>query len=174
MGYCGPMNARLVALVALVLVAGCKPRQKLTADAGLPDAGAALPAASGAAAPSATPKAPPTTTALPTDGCIALDADKGTGSDVDLEGKIETGRHGHPNGSSFSFYMLVLAKPQCVRGSDDAPTVKEVQVLSTAEPAIDFEKWVGKKVHVTGSSFPPETAYHVRPVVVDVKTLEKR
>ena len=172
MRYHGRMNARVVALVALALAAACTPREKTVPDAGLADAGllatvGAGPLDAGAAAPRSS------MATKPTDGCIHVDADEAEAGITKLEGTVFSGTHGHPNGKTFTFYALTLPKPTCVTGADGVTTVLEVQLASTVDPATDVKKWVGKRVRVTGSAFPEQTAWHVRPVIVTVKTIEK-
>ena len=160
------MNARVVALVILALVAACTPRQKTVPDEGLADAGVAATVDAGTAAPI------PSAASKPTDGCIHVDPDEDKAGVTKLEGTVFSGTHGHPNGKTFTFYALTLPKPTCVTGVDGVATVLEVQLASTSDPATEVKKWVGKRIRVTGSAFPEQTAWHVRPVIVSVRTVE--
>jgi hypothetical protein len=103
--------------------------------------------------------------------CITVDAESGTGGSVTLEGMLAKGRHGHPNGSSFPIHVLTLASPRCVVGSPDASSVSEVQVIAGDNKTLDVVD--GKKVRVSGSAFLPQTAYHVRDVIIDASTVTK-
>lgn len=101
--------------------------------------------------------------------CITVDPDKGTGGNVTLEGVLAKGTHGHPNGSSFPIHVVTLPAPRCVKGSD-ASSVSEVQVIGENKTLDALD---GKKVRVKGSAFAPETAYHVRDVVISVESVTK-
>jgi hypothetical protein len=97
--------------------------------------------------------------------CIVV----GVGStplDVTLEGTVFTGKHSHPNGTTFDFYALKLTSPRCVVGLEDAKSVEEVQLRSDEAKAL-----VGKKVRVRGSPMAWMTAWHVRPVLLTDETI---
>lgn len=103
--------------------------------------------------------------------CITLDADSAAAGDVTLDGVLAKGRHGHPNGSSFPIHVLTLPSARCVKGSSDTASVSEVQVMSSDDRKLDGLD--GKKVRVSGSAFAPETAYHVRDVVINASSVTK-
>lgn len=100
-------------------------------------------------------------------GCIVVGVGT-TPLDVTLEGTIETGKHSHPNGTSFDFYALKLTTPRCVVGLEDAKSVDEVQLTSDEAKAL-----VGKKVRVRGTPMAWMTAWHVRPVLLTDETITK-
>ena len=130
----------------------------------------ALPTASGPTSPSAV------TSASLANACIVVDENALTGGPVDLEGVLTTGTRGHPNGSSFTFFALALTQPRCVRGFAETEHVSEVQLTSTAaaDDAKGFKPFVGKRVHIVGTAFPEHTAWHTRPVIVDVANVSLR
>lgn len=140
------VNARVLLLVALLVA--CKPVAKAEPDA------SALPAATVRAA----------------SVCIVVDAKDLTGGPVDLVGTVFTGTRGHPNGSSFDFVALRLAAPSCVKGLEDVKEVDEVH-LAPKDDGASLRALASKKVRVTGTAFPEHTAWHVRPVVVDVASV---
>ena len=152
-------------LLSVVLLA-CKQR-----DAALEADAAVVVAVADASAPKTSSSAAVPDAAVP--ACIHVDADEAKAGMTTLEGTVRKSRHSHPNGSSFEFYFLELAKPVCVVGSEELKETKEVQLLSTTDLRT-YEKLDGKKVSVTGTAFPEETAYHVRPVLLDVRSLTKR
>jgi hypothetical protein len=97
--------------------------------------------------------------------CIVV----GVGStplDVTVEGTVLTGKHSHPNGTTFDFYALKLTTPRCVVGLEDAKSVDEVQLTSDEAKAL-----VGKKVRVRGTPMAVMTAWHVRPVLLTDETI---
>lgn len=103
--------------------------------------------------------------------CIHVEAETRSEKPVTLEGVLAKGRHGHPNGSSFPIHILTLASARCVLGSSDTSSVSEVQVMATDDKKLDALD--GKKVRVSGSAFLPETAYHVRDVIIDASSVTK-
>lgn len=100
-----------------------------------------------------------------------IDEGEASGSEVTLDGKVESGRHSHPNGSMFTFYTLRLPAPRCVRGSSEVQSVGEVQ-LAPMSDAIRLDRLVGKRVRIKGSAFGWMTAWHVRPVLVSFDAIE--
>jgi hypothetical protein len=90
------------------------------------------------------------------------------GGEVTLTGTVNSVKAEHPNGTSFNALVLAVEKP--VESKSDEGTCKtderkEVQLAGTPLP----ETLVGKKVEVTGETFCEHTAWHVRPVLIDVK-----
>jgi hypothetical protein len=150
------MNVRTL-VIALSALAGC--------DRAPPAPPATKPSASVAPAKSVASAAPASASANAV-ACIVV----GVGAispEVTLEGKIETGKHSHPNGTSFDFYTLKLAKPRCAVGLEDATSVDEVQLMSSDE----VKALVGKQVRVAGTPMAGMTAWHVRPVVLTEETI---
>lgn len=165
------MARRFVRFALALALVGCKPKSNAT-----PAADAAPPAS--AAASSSLPPPPPThgtpsaasapRTPAPPGECIEVDASDLSGGSVDLVGKITEGTRGHPNGTSFDFYLLTLPKPKCVSGLDEVKQVTEVQ-LAPDDPK-QLARLVGKRARITGTAFPEHTAWHTRPVVISVET----
>ncbi len=133
------------------------------------------------AAPSAfpiLPLAPPFAMAIASSttdggpGCIVIDEKKATGSNIELEGQVESGTAGHPNGTRFTFYLLQLSTPRCVQGLAGTTTVTEVQLAPMSH---DRDVWdlVHAHVRVKGTPFPASTAWHVRPVLLGVQSVER-
>lgn len=106
-----------------------------------------------------------------TPGCIVVDAEDLAGDLVTLEGKVTTVRHSHPNGSSFEAYVLTLPSPRAVCGLDETTSVQEIQ-LAPMDSDKELRAAVGKRVRITGSAFPEHTAWHIRPVLVQVTKTE--
>ena len=175
------MNVRPLARLALgalfaFAASGCPkkksdpvaPPDPVDAAIGIAPAAPSANLAIGSAVPSAAPSAPPPSI---TD-CITVDTSDLSGGPVVLEGIVYSGKHGHPNGSMFTFFGMMLVAPRCVVGLDETPTTTDVQLMSMDDMK-SLKKFEGAKVHITGSAFPEHTAWHVRPVVVSVETITK-
>lgn len=109
----------------------------------------------------------PTVDAPSPNGCIVLDEAKLGGTPTTLEGKVMCGEAEHPNGTTFSFCLVLMDAPRCVEGSS---TVKEANAIQLA--GIDFSKLADQRVRVHGSPFPQHTAWHVQPVLMLVDRFE--
>jgi hypothetical protein len=178
-----PRRTRCTLLVATLLVAlagGCgntKTKTEAKADPGVDAALAPAPVATASTVASASPRASEEPAAAPSakpaapvpaknDGCIHVDEDSIDGDHVELEGVLSSGKHGHPNGMMFDFWVLTLPAPRCVVGISDTPSVTELQLAPDDKDRATMKKLEGKKVHVTGEAFAWFTAWHVRPVVI--------
>jgi len=92
-----------------------------------------------------------------------------TGAKETLEGVVSCAEHSHPNGSHFRFCFITLDQPRCVEGSSDAKSVQEVQLIGNP----DFTALKGQRTRVTGSLSGGLTAWHVRPVLIDVDSFNR-
>src|SRR5262249_1271888 len=150
---------------------GCHRREDASPAAVL-DAGPPSARSSSSASPSSpslertgAAAAPPSSARTASNGCIVVHVDTLDGDDVDLDGIARSGTRGHPNGTSFTFFVLELPKRRCVNGLEETTTVDEVQLGGVAIES--FAPYEGKRVRVLGRAFPEHTAWHARPVLVD-------
>lgn len=98
---------------------------------------------------------------------------------VNVSGKLGKGKFQHPNGAWVNFWFLKLDTTVSIRAdAEDSINVsdagiKELQLYSN-NPDIQkrFNKSTGKNVHVKGTVFHSHTAWHVRPLVMDVLELK--
>ncbi len=126
------------------------------------------PAVTIASAPTSSTPAPTTSTPAaspPVTTCIEIDQDNLTGKETSIDGVVTCGEHSHPNGSTFTFCVLRLDQPRCVKGSSTTGSVEDVQLAGET----DFKKLKGQHVRLQGDAFPEHTAWHVRPVLLMVK-----
>jgi hypothetical protein len=161
------MSNRFAALAAVLVLSAC-PKPRTTLEDAMPPASVTSGIDAAARAPVLAPSAsssPPRPT-----GCIEIDEDRVNGKPVTLLGTVSSGKHSHPNGSSFTFYALALATPRCVLGLDETKTVTEVQIYG--DEGTPLAPYVGKRVRVDGEPFGELTAWHVRPVVVHVTKID--
>jgi hypothetical protein len=150
--------------LAFLAAAACSRKTEASAELGL-DASPAPTAASAVASAKAAPSASAKNTK--DDGCIHVDEATNGGDHLEIDGVLSSGRHSHPNGSSFEFWFVTLPVPRCVVGLAETPTVTEIQLAPKDDKiGAEVKKLVGKKVHVAGDAFPMLTAWHVRPVLI--------
>ena len=103
------------------------------------------------------------------DGCIVINEHTQTGEEIDLEGLVGSNKARHPNGSMFTFYFLALGGWRCVQGIVGTSTLPEVQLAP--RPHVELAGLLGHRVRVKGFPFAKTTAWHVRPVVLDVESV---
>jgi hypothetical protein len=91
------------------------------------------------------------------------------GGPVEVEGVVKSVQVGHPNGSTFTAFILELPTPRCVEGLSGTRSVLEVQLTGDYNEEL---KLVGKRIHVQGDAYPEMTAWHIRPVLVSPTSIE--
>ncbi len=147
--------------LALLLVLSCTHEEPAVTIASPPSAPAT--ASATVTVTAVATASPPVTT------CIEIDQDNLTGKETSIDGVVACGEHSHPNGSQFKFCYLKLDAPRCVKGMSEHASVDEVQLAG--DP--DFVKLAGQRIRVRGEPFPEHTAWHVRPVLVMVKSFDR-
>jgi hypothetical protein len=91
---------------------------------------------------------------------------------ITVNGRIEAVRTTHPNGTIFTSYILktdraIHVEGDATTGSCSTDERMEIQIFGDdVGPGI-----VGKSVTVTGSPFCEHTAWHIRPVVLQVRAI---
>ena len=94
--------------------------------------------------------------------------------EITVSGSLVEVTASHFNGSKFSTHVLRLQQPlellppdkPCEDGGERV-TVKEVQLVSADE------KYVNKLISVTGRTAAPQTAYHIRPVLLEAAKVKE-
>ena len=74
-------------------------------------------------------------------------------------------------------YVINLAQPICADVTDVDDKVERVNNIRRVQLAGDFEgkpikQLMGKRVTARGTLFGQMTAYHIAPILVDLKSLE--
>lgn len=88
---------------------------------------------------------------------------------VTVSGVLASVKSEHPNGSTFTALVMAIDRKIEIKGKpgeDSCATEDRNEVQLAGKPLP--EKLVGKKVEVTGSPFCQHTAWHIRPVLIDV------
>jgi hypothetical protein len=94
---------------------------------------------------------------------------------VEVSGKIAKGKFQHPNGEWVGFYSLKLMTPVSIKADGANPInvsesgIKEIQLYSNSpEIRQKLDKLPEREATVKGTLFHSHTAWHVRPLVMEV------
>ena len=94
---------------------------------------------------------------------------------TEISGNLSKGKFQHPNGTWVEFYVLKLVNPASivadgVNGINESESnVEEIQIYSSSQAIRKvLSELLGKNVTVKGTIFHAHTAWHVRPLVMDV------
>ena len=99
-------------------------------------------------------------------------------AEATITGTLATVRFVHPgNGSRQTAYVINLPQPICADVTDIDDKVERVNNIRRVQLAGDFEgkpikQLMGKRVTARGTLFGQHTAYHIAPILVDLKSLE--
>jgi hypothetical protein len=107
-------------------------------------------------------------------GAACMSAEQPTSA----EGRLVGGRFNDAAGRPESAYVLQLASPTCLEGSDDFDKVanaRTIHVFSTSDAVTRrLRGFVGKAVRVRGTPFGAHTAHHHAPIMMDVSAIDAR
>lgn len=94
---------------------------------------------------------------------------------VEVTGKIAKGKFRHPNGEWVAFYSLKLETPVAIESDGVNPInvsesgVKQIQLYSNSSEVRQLLETLSEKdAKVKGTLFHSHTAWHVRPLVMNV------
>jgi hypothetical protein len=116
------------------------------------------------------------TGASATSAQICLKAD--SKAEVTIEGTLATVRFVHPgNGSRQSALVVRLAKPVCADVTNIDDKVERVRDIARVQLAGTYDgrranRLMGKRAVLRGTLFGQHTAYHVTPILIDVRAIE--
>jgi hypothetical protein len=95
-----------------------------------------------------------------------------------VEGRLSRGTFQDAAGRAEKAFILNLAAPTCLTGSDEfdqVPEAKTIHLYASDEAvAPTLARFAGKAVRVTGRPFGAHTAHHHAPIVMDVSRIEPR
>ena len=109
-----------------------------------------------------------------TPACVKADSK----AEAAITGTLATVRFTHPgNGSRQTAYVVNLAAPVCADVTSLDDKVERVNNIRRVQLAGDFagkpiKQLMGKRVTVGCTLFGQMTAYHIAPILVDLKSLE--
>jgi hypothetical protein len=118
--------------------------------------------------------AAPASALTPTPACLKADSKV----EAAVTGTLATVRFIHPgNGSRQTAYVINLPRPLCADVADIDGKVERVNDIRRVQLAGDFagkpiRQLMGKRVTARGTLFGQHTAYHIAPILVDLKSLD--
>jgi hypothetical protein len=100
----------------------------------------------------------------------------------ELSGKLIKGKFQHPNGEWVNYWFLRLNSPVEIKADNEENSfnesesgIKEIQLYSFDKKLINqLNNNRNKNVKVKGTIFHSHTAWHVRPLVMEVQQLESK
>lgn len=107
-------------------------------------------------------------------GCLKAD-DK---EEVKITGTLAIVKFKHPNGTPLEAYVVRLPKRACadVTGMDEKKqrvfNIERVQVSGELDERT-FAALLGKRVTIGGTLFGQHTAYHIAPILIQMKSIDR-
>jgi hypothetical protein len=108
-------------------------------------------------------------------GCLKAD-DK---AEEKITGTLTTVKFVHPgNGSRQQAYVIRLAKPVCADVTDIDNKVQRVNRISRVQLSGELDgqlmkRLMNKRVTVGGTLFGQHTAYHIAPILIQMKSIDR-
>ena len=108
-------------------------------------------------------------------GCLKADDT----AEVQITGTLALVRFKHPgNGSNLQAYVVRLAKPACADVTDMDRMVHRVEKIGRVQlagelPEPRLKRLLNKRVTVGGTLFGQHTAYHIAPILVQMKSIDQ-
>ena len=100
-------------------------------------------------------------------------------AEVTVTGTLMTVKFVHPgNGSRLQAYVIRLAKPVCADVTDMDSKVQRVDKIARIQLAGELDErmiksLMNKRVTVGGTLFGQHTAYHIAPILVQMKSIDR-
>lgn len=108
-------------------------------------------------------------------GCLKAD-DK---AEAKITGTLAAVKFIHPgNGSRQQAYVIRLAKPVCADVTDIDDKVHRVTKIGRVQVSGEldertFKRLLNKRVTVGGTLFGQHTAYHIAPILIQMKSIDR-
>jgi hypothetical protein len=96
-----------------------------------------------------------------------------------ITGTLTTVKFVHPgNGSRLQAYVLRLAKPVCADVTDLDNKVQRVSKISRVQLSGELDertinRLMNKRVTVGGTLYGQHTAYHIAPILIQMKSIDR-
>lgn len=100
-------------------------------------------------------------------------------AEVTVTGTLMTVKFVHPgNGSRLQAYVIRLAKPVCADVTDMDSKVQRVDKIGRVQLAGELDEktikgLMNKRVTVGGTLFGQHTAYHIAPILIQMKSIDR-
>jgi hypothetical protein len=106
-------------------------------------------------------------------GCLKADDT----AEVKITGTLAIVKFKHPNGSNLQAYVVRLPKAVCADVTDMDKKVHRVTKIGRVQVSGEldertFKRLLNKRVTVGGTLFGQHTAYHIAPILVQMKSIE--
>ena len=118
--------------------------------------------------------AAPASALTPAPACLKADSN----AEVTVTGTLALVKFKHPgNGSNLQAYVVRLAKPVCADVTDIDNKIERVNKIARVQLAGELDektlkRLMNKRVTVGGTLFGQHTAYHIAPILVQLKSID--
>ena len=106
--------------------------------------------------------------------CLTAD-DK---AEVKITGTLAIVKFKHPNGTNLQAYVVQLPKQVCADVTDMDSKVHRVDKIGRVQVSGEldertFKRLLNKRVTVGGTLFGQHTAYHIAPILIQMKSIDQ-
>lgn len=106
-------------------------------------------------------------------GCLKADDT----AEVMVTGTLVIVKFKHPNGTNLQAYVVRLPKPVCADVTDMDRKVQRVEKIGRVQVSGEldertFKRLLNKRVTVGGTLFGQHTAYHIAPILIQMKSID--
>jgi hypothetical protein len=107
-------------------------------------------------------------------GCLKADDT----AEVKITGTLAIVKFKHPNGTNLQAYVVRLPKPVCADVTDMDKKVQRVDRIGRVQVSGEldertFKRLLNKRVTVGGTLFGQYTAYHIAPILIQMKSIDR-
>jgi hypothetical protein len=107
-------------------------------------------------------------------GCLKADDT----AEVKITGTLAIVKFKHPNGTNLQAYVVRLLKPVCADVTDMDKKVQRVDRIGRVQVSGEldertFKRLLNKRVTVGGTLFGQHTAYHIAPILIQMKSIDR-
>jgi hypothetical protein len=107
-------------------------------------------------------------------GCLKADDT----AEVKITGTLAIVKFKHPNGTNLQAYVVRLPRPVCADVTDMDTKVQRVDRIGRVQVSGEldertFKRLLNKRVTVGGTLFGQYTAYHIAPILIQMKSIDR-
>ena len=107
-------------------------------------------------------------------GCLKADDT----AEVKITGTLAIVKFKHPNGTNLQAWVVRLPKPVCADVTDIDQKVHRVDKIGRVQVSGEldertFKRLLNKRVTVGGTLFGQHTAYHIAPILIQMKSIDR-
>lgn len=106
-------------------------------------------------------------------GCLKADDT----AEVKITGTLVIVKFKHPNGTNLQAYVVRLPSPVCADVTDMDSKVSRVDKIGRVQVSGEldertFKRLLNKRVTIGGTLFGQHTAYHIAPILIQMKSID--